>query len=401
MLTMCGWRILPASDASFWNCWRYTAPNSGSRNTSGSIVFSATWRPVNVSFARYTVPVAPLPRLVWISYLPTWRLSPVRLMSVRVAALESCIDVGGLHDRIELDRVAALLARAVARAFAAAEGNVVVHAGGRQVHHDHARGGIALEVLRVFERRGGDAGGESESGVVRHGERFVVVLDADHRGDRAEDFLAVDRHRLRRLREECGLEVEPLGCALQARAAGGELRAFLLAELDVLQVLVELRLVDDRADVRAFLHRIVDLQILHFRRQRGHELVVNSFSDDEPAGSRAALSGREERALQRHVHRDVEVRVIEHHLRVLAAHLELHLCEARGAVLRDALSGGDGAGKAHGVDFRRGGQRLADDGAAAHHQIEDSGGHTGAREDVGERPCAAGNQVRRLEDDAI
>src|SRR5437016_1827310 len=136
MLTMCGWRILPASEASFWNCALYTAPNSGSWNTSGSMVFSATILPVKVSLARYTVPVAPLPSSVWISYLPTWRLSPMSKGgdaagdAEAAGASASGIDIGGFHDCVELYRVTALLARPVARAFAAAERHVVVDARG-------------------------------------------------------------------------------------------------------------------------------------------------------------------------------------------------------------------------------------------------------------------------------
>ena len=49
---MCGCLSLPASEASLRNCERCTAPNSGSRNTSGSMVFSATFSPVKVSVAR-------------------------------------------------------------------------------------------------------------------------------------------------------------------------------------------------------------------------------------------------------------------------------------------------------------------------------------------------------------
>src|SRR5712671_313946 len=190
---MCGWRILPASEASFWNCWRYTAPNSGSRNTSGSIVFSATILPVNLSLARYTVPVAPLPSAVWISYLPTSRLSPRSGTGAEAAAVAvSGIDVGSLHDRIELHGVAPLLARAVARAFAAAERHVVIDPRGRQVDHHHPRGGIALEVLGVLERGRGDARGKPERRVVRHRERLLVALHADHRRHRPEDLLAID-----------------------------------------------------------------------------------------------------------------------------------------------------------------------------------------------------------------
>ena len=61
--------------------------------------------------------------------------------------------VGGLHRGVELDRVAALLARTEAGSLPAAEGHVVVHAGGRHVHHHHAGLRMPLEVLHVLQGR--------------------------------------------------------------------------------------------------------------------------------------------------------------------------------------------------------------------------------------------------------
>jgi hypothetical protein len=56
------------------------------------------------------------------------------------------VGIGGLHRRIEFAGIRTLFARAVARAFAAAEGNVIVDAGGRQIDHHHAGLAVALEV---------------------------------------------------------------------------------------------------------------------------------------------------------------------------------------------------------------------------------------------------------------
>ena len=53
------------------------------------------------------------------------------------------------------------------------------------------------------------------------------------------------------LGEQRRRQIEAGRFALQQLAAGDELGALLLADLDVLQVLVELALVDDRADLRA------------------------------------------------------------------------------------------------------------------------------------------------------
>src|SRR4030095_5463495 len=67
-----------------------------------------------------------------------------------------------LDRRVELSGIAALLARPVAGAFAAAEGHVVVHARGRQVHHHHTGLHVALEMRGVLEGGRGNAGGETE-----------------------------------------------------------------------------------------------------------------------------------------------------------------------------------------------------------------------------------------------
>ena len=66
----------------------------------------------------------------------------------------------------------------------------------------------------------------------------------------------------------------------------------------------------------------------------------------------------------------VEIGVVEHDERVLAAHLELEPGEARGAFLRDVPAGVDAAGEADRSDVRRVEDRLADHRAAPHHQIE-------------------------------
>jgi hypothetical protein len=48
---------------------------------------------------------------------------------------------------------------------------------------------------------------------------------------------------------------------------------------------------------------------------------MDAGGGDEAARRRAALAGRKKRALDRDIHRRVEVGVVEHHLRILAAHL--------------------------------------------------------------------------------
>ena len=241
--------------------------------------------------------------------------------------------VGRLHRGVELLGVGALLARAVARALPAAERHVVVDARRRQVDHHHAGLAVALEVRRVFQARRADAGRQAELGVVGDRQRLVVVLDADDVGDRPEDLLARDAHLVGRLGEQRRLQVEAGRLAVEQLAAPGELGALVLGDLDVLQVLVELALVDDRADMRAGLERVVDDEALQALGQRLDEAVVDAGLHDQARGRGAALAGGEEGAVDGAFDRDLQVGVVEHDERVLAAHLELHLLHRLG---RDA-----------------------------------------------------------------
>ena len=214
--------------------------------------------------------------------------------------------------------------------------------------------------------------------VVRDRKRLVVVLDPDHRGDRAEHLLAVDPHLVGGVGDQGRLQVVALGLALQPLAAEGQLAAFLPADLEIAQVLVELLLVDHRADLGAGLERVVDLELLHAFDHPRDEAVVDGLGHDQARGRGAALPGLEEGAIDRAADRDVEIGVVQHHERVLAAHLELELGEARRAFLCDVPAGVDRAGEAHRGDVRRLEDRLADHRAAAHHQVEHALGHARA-----------------------
>ena len=63
--------------------------------------------------------------------------------------------------------------------------------------------------------------------------------------------------------------------------------------------------------------------------QRVDEAVVDALRHDQARGGRAALAGREEGAVGGALDRDLQIGVVEHDERVLAAHLELHLLHRR------------------------------------------------------------------------
>ncbi len=122
-----------------------------------------------------------------------------------------------------------------------------------------------------------------------------------------------------------------------------------------------------------------------------------SLGHDQARGRGAALSGLEESAVDRAIHGNAEIGVIQHHERVLAAHLELELGKPSRALLRDVLAGIDGSGEAHRGDVGRIQKRLADHRAPPHHQIEHARGRARTLQDVRDRPGARRYQVSGLE----
>ncbi|NRP23209.1 hypothetical protein LPJGGPFB_06479 [Ensifer adhaerens] len=271
-------------------------------------------------------------------------------------------------------------------ALAAAEGHVEIDAGGRQVDHHHAGLGIALEMRRVFQAGGGDARRQAERRVVGNGKRLVIVLHPDHRSDRSEDLFLADAHLVGRLGKQRRLQVEAGRVALQEFAAEGEFRAFLFADGDIVGVLVELALVDHRADMRAGLQGIVDNQTLHALAHRLNEAVMDAFSHDHPRRRGAALAGGEEGGVDGSFDGDGKIGIVEHHEGVLAAHLQLVLAIVLDRGERDAFAGPGRAGKGDRLDVGAVEHRLTDDRALAHDQVQDALRQAGAHEDVDDCP---------------
>ena len=253
---------------------------------------------------------------------------------------------------------------------------------------------------RIFQGGREDARGQSELGVVGHGQRFVVVGDLDHRGDRTEDLFDVDRVARLRARDERGSEEIPVRVRVDELTAG-DLPAFGSGLGDVIEVLVELGLGDHGSDGDAFGAGVSDGQGRHLLLEQADEFVVDIGSDDEAGGRGAALAGGEEGSVDRGLGGRFEIGVAEHDERVLPAHLALHsdlVCRGR---CDDGSSDGDGSGEGHGVDLRRGGQCVPDHGTRPHNEVEDPIGQSRLGEDVGECIGAGGDEFGRFEHDRI
>src|SRR5687767_13637736 len=161
-----------------------------------------------------------------------------------------------------------------------------------------------------------------------------------------------------------------VGGPVEAFPTPSQLRSLLAADFEIFHVLIELALIDDRSDLRAWYQRIVDLQLLHGGDHAIDEPVVNLFGGDQTRGGGAALPGLVEGAIDGSSDGQRQIGVVEHDKRILAAHLELELGTARGAGLGNPGPNGGGAGEAHGGHVPIIYDGFADDRTLAHDKVE-------------------------------
>ncbi len=107
------------------------------------------------------------------------------------------------------------------------------------------------------------------------------------------------------------------------------------------------------------------------------ESVRDALLDQQPArrGATLAIEGVDHE--HDGIERAVEIGVLEHDHRVLAAELEMHALQGRRALRHDCGAGRAFADKADRLDGGMLGQRLAGFLADAVDGIEDAGGHAG------------------------
>ena len=123
--------------------------------------------------------------------------------------------------------------------------------------------------------------------------------------------------------------------------------------------------------------------------------------EDEPAGGGAALTGGPERAPQDSFQRQVEVGVVHHDHRVLAAHLQRQPLVHPPAGLADQ---GAGLGRTGERDDRHVGvlhQRLADGLSPSVHQLDHLGRQPGLQQDLDQQVDGVRHVFRRLDDHGV
>src|SRR6185437_4707548 len=112
--------------------------------------------------------------------------------------------------------------------------------------------------------------------------------ERQHADDRPEDLVAGDRHLIADVVEDGRLDEEAV--AADPLAAGDQPRALLLAEVDVMQDLVELLLRDLGALLGLRILRVADDAPLGLLGEPLDELVLDLRLDEQPAAGRAALA---------------------------------------------------------------------------------------------------------------
>ena len=137
--------------------------------------------------------------------------------------------------------------------------------------------------------------------------------------------------------------------------------------------LVGLRLRDQRAHVEVVgVGRVAPLDRLHLVGEGADELVVDGRAGDHAAGRRAVLAAVPVAGRLDDLGRQLDVGVVEHDHRGLAAQLEVQPLHRSRRDLRDVLAGHGVAGDRDHPDLRVADEEVADRGARARQHVEDA-----------------------------
>ncbi|MNU75126.1 hypothetical protein D3C71_646470 [compost metagenome] len=211
----------------------------------------------------------------------------------------------------------------------------------------------------MFQRLGDDARRQAELDAVGDGQGLFIAGHADGRGDGAKDLLGVDARVRQGVGDQGRLDVPAGLVERQPLAARDHAAAAVPGDVDVVVGDVALSLGHRRTHLGLGVERVADAKRRDLLGQQGDEAVVDAVLHDQAARRGAALSGGEEAAVQGDGHRPLQVGVVQHDQRVLAAHLQLHPRLTLHRPFGHAGADGLRAGEADPVHAR-----MGDDGAA-------------------------------------
>ena len=155
-------------------------------------------------------------------------------------------------------------------------------------------------------------------------------------------------------------------------AAANQFRTFVFADIDITQVGVKLFLVDGRPHLHRFIQPVADFQFRGALHVAIHKLFINALLHNDAAGGGAALAGGTEAAPEAAFNGEVEIGIIEHDHRILAAQFERAVLKTfrRNAADDAAHRRRSGQRNSTHVDMLR--QRRADVGTKSADDVDDS-----------------------------
>ena len=198
---------------------------------------------------------------------------------------------------------------------------------------------------------------------------------AAHGEHRTEDLVAVDLGVLGHIGQQGG-QIVGAG-EVRGLAAGDDAGALRRGAIDHGGHLGAVGERDQRAQIGVGVLRVADDDLAHQFGHPGDEVVVEVRGHDGAGGGGAVLAGVDQCTGHRSVHGGVEVGVVEHHERRLAAEFELGAVTLCGRGGHDPAAHRGGAGEGDDIDARVPGQRLADIRARSGDHVEHTVGQAG------------------------
>src|SRR5690606_13620151 len=231
--------------------------------------------------------------------------------------------------------------------------------------------------------------------VVGYVQRLLLVPKRDRGEDGAEYLLAGDTHGRPGIAEERGPHVEAPEPGVRA-TAGGHQGALADREVEVRGDLRQMVGVDERAHLGRGVERVPDDDARGAVRQRGRELVVYGVLYEDAAARSAALAVEAVDHEADGVQRTLQVRVVEHHGRVLTTQLEVDAFEGGGALGHDLRPGRALADERYRLDVGVLGERPACRLAEAVDDVQHAGRQARLQRELSQTSARQRRPLRRL-----
>ena len=245
-----------------------------------------------------------------------------------------------------------------------------------------------------------DGRGQAVGAVVGQLDSLGLILELGDGTDRTEDLLLHDLHIRSDIAEDSGLDkVTLVTMALTTDLDG---RTFVLAGLDVTHDAVVLNLADLGALESSLVERITDDILFSACLEGLDKLVVDALLYVDARSGAAALAVVEVDAKVDPVDGLLDIGVVEHDIRRLAAQLESNLLEVGGGGgLHDSTPNERGTGEGDLVNIHMRGDGGTGDLAESRDDVENTGGEASLLDVLGKNQSGQRSLLSCLQDNGV